>query len=76
MEKWTEIGEKGVKMLIGGDFNARMDREEGRVEMEEEDREREGKRRSKDGKMEEICRLVEDWQKIDRVFGGDRMEYI
>lgn len=53
LREWTEIREKGIRVMIGGDFNARTGREGGEVKEEEEGREgRKGSRNSKkDGKM-------------------------
>lgn len=57
LRQWMENGEEGVKVMIGGDFNARTGREWGRVGGEEEER-----RKSKDGKInregKKLCRSL------------------
>lgn len=59
LERWTEEREEGIKTIIGGDFNARTEREGVGVE-EKGDRDREGRegRRSKDGKLDKEGRIL------------------
>jgi len=49
LKGWMEGKEEGVKIIIGGDFNARTGRERGRLNLEGE--EEEVGRRSRDGKI-------------------------
>lgn len=53
-----EEKEEGVKMVIGGDFNARIAREGGKADWEREEDEKIG-RRSRDNKMNKGGRLLD-----------------
>lgn len=55
-----EEKEEGVKMVIGGDFNARTAREGGKADWEREEDEKIG-RRSRDNKMNKGGRLLVDY---------------
>ncbi|XP_077280504.1 uncharacterized protein LOC143907534 [Temnothorax americanus] len=61
LKEWVEEIERGVRVLIGGDFNARTGKEGGFVEEGEEEM-GEGERRSKDGKVngegKKLCRFL------------------
>lgn len=50
MRKWIENKVEGVYIIVGGDFNARMGKEERKIREEEEEEEKSGKR-SKDKKV-------------------------
>lgn len=48
LEEWMSEDERGIKTIVGGDFNARTEREGGRIEEAEEWKgEGKGKRNSK-----------------------------
>lgn len=51
LREWMEDGEEGVRVLVGGDFNARTGTEGGWWEEDEDGDRRKVKRRSKDGKL-------------------------
>ncbi|XP_077255544.1 uncharacterized protein LOC143893719 [Temnothorax americanus] len=61
LKEWVEEIERGVRVLIGEDFNARTGKEGGFVEEGEEEM-GEGERRSKDGKVngegKKLCRFL------------------
>lgn len=67
IDRWVEDGEKGVMILVGGDFNARTGREEGRLEEVKEER----RRNSRDEKVNrEDRKLVEFIEKRGCRFNG------
>lgn len=51
LREWMEDRVEGVKMLIGGDFNARIGREGGRIRRDGEEEMGEEKRNSRDSKI-------------------------
>lgn len=80
VEKWMEKKEEGVKILVGGDFNARIEREARGLDGSEGGEE-EG-RRSKDGKINsedrKLIEFIEErgWCLFNgNVKGGEEGEY-
>lgn len=76
MSDWMKEGERGIRTLIGRDFNARTRVQEGEV-IDEEEEERMG-RQSKDEKLNEEGRiLVRRLEEVESIFNreveGDEM---
>lgn len=64
LREWMEEKEEGVKMLVGGDFNARTGREGKRTRREEVEEEEKWNRNSKDRKVNKegryLCTFLEE----------------
>lgn len=77
LKDWTEEGEKGIRTVIGKDFNARTS-EEGGWEEEEEGRKAGGKRRSKGKKINrdgrKLLEYIEErgWMILNGGVKGDK----